>query len=128
MARYNTHQKTAIISFFTEHQTKSYSAEEVSSYLPAIPRSTLYRLLSQLSAEGIIRQETGVDRTSLYRHLGSGCPEHMHIRCCRCGRTEHLDAKTTRLIEKLVASSSGFEALDSTIFEGLCSDCMKERK
>ena len=126
MARYNTHQKTAIISFFTEHQTKSYSAEEVSSYLPAIPRSTLYRLLSQLSAEGIIRQETGVDRTSLYRHLGSGCPEHMHIRCRECGKTEHLDEETTKLIEKLVASDSGFEALNSTIFEGICEECRRK--
>ena len=94
--------------------------------MPSIPRSTLYRLLSQLSAEGIIRQETGVDRTSLYRHLGSGCPEHMHIRCRECGKTEHLDEETTKLIEKLVASDSGFEALNSTIFEGICEECRRK--
>ena len=126
MSSYNTHQRSGIISFFEEHKDSSYTSEELLALLTDIPKSTLYRLLSKLKEEGIITESGNEGRSALYRYQGRGCPEHMHIRCRECGKTEHLEEETTKLIEKLVASDSGFEALNSTIFEGICEECRRK--
>lgn len=128
VSSYNTHQRNELIGFFEKNKDRSFTSEEAASSLSHIPQSTLYRLLGKLKEEGVITENGREGRCVLYRYQGTECPEHMHIRCKECGRTEHLDEETTREIEKLVASDSGFQALNSTIFEGICSECRRKGK
>lgn len=122
---YNTKQKAAVASFFKNHQERCFAPDDVASALPDVPRSTVYRLISHLTEDGTIRK-TGTDgRKSVYQYQGAECLGHMHIRCKCCGKTEHLDAASTKDIERIVESSSGFVALESTVFEGLCKECRK---
>ena len=122
---YNTKQKSAVTSFFEHHQERGFTPDDVASALPDVPRSTVYRLISHLADEGVVRKNGTEGRKSIYQYQRAECHGHMHIRCRECGRTEHLDAKTTHDIEKLVEAASGFVALESTVFEGLCRDCLK---
>lgn len=125
MSQYNTRQKSAVISFFAAGSSRAFTPEEVASALPDVPRSTVYRIIKQLSDDGCLRKTGTSGRSAVYQYLGKDCMSHMHIRCRVCGRTAHLDAATTRQIEALVSSGSGFEALDSTVLEGLCSECRR---
>ena len=104
MSSYHTRQKKAVEEFFFNNHDRGFTPDEVASSLPSVPRSTVYRLITQLSDEGFLRK-------------------HMHIRCRLCGRTEHLSAEATASIEDLIEKTSGFVALDSTVFDGLCSQC-----
>ena len=128
MSSYNTRQKSAVAAFFSDHPDRGFTPEEVASSVPDVPRSTVYRLISQLCDDGAIRRTGPSGRWSVYKHQGASWASHMHIRCRSCGRTEHLDAATTREIESLVYASSGYLALDTTVFEGLCSSCRKAER
>ena len=125
MSQYNTRQKSRVISFFASASSRAFTPEEVAASLPDVPKSTVYRIMKQLSDDGCLRKTGTSGRSAVYQYLGKDCTSHMHIRCKACGRTEHLDAATTRQSEALVFTDSGFEALDSTVFEGLCSECRR---
>lgn len=128
MRSYNTRQRAAIVSFFLSNQERSCTPEDIAAALPDVPQSTVYRIISQLSFDGTIRRSGTDGRKNLYQYQGKECPGHMHIRCRNCGRIEHLDPQTTRSIESLVENASGFMALDTTVFEGLCSECRGQEK
>ena len=123
MSSYNTRWRCAVVSFFAANQERGFTPDEVVASLEDVPRSTIYRLLSQLFAEGILRKTATEGRKAVFQYQGAECSMHMHIRCRICGRTEHLDEKSTRMIERIVESSSGYRVLDSTVFEGICREC-----
>ena len=52
----------------------------------------------------------------------------MLIRCIKCGKTEHLDEKTSLEIEKRIEERVGYVVLFSTVFDGLCSECKKKER
>ena len=126
--KYNTKQKALLAAFFREHGEKSFTPDEVASALPDVPKSTVYRTISNLEAEGEIRRTGTEGRAFLYQYQGSECPGHMHIRCILCGRTEHLDAGTTEKVAEIIRGSSGFTAVNTTIFDGICRECREKRK
>lgn len=123
MSFYNTKQRSTIVAFFENHQERGFTPDEVAIALPEVPKSTVYRLITQLSNEGFLRKTGNSGRRAIFQYQSKECSGHMHIRCRLCGRIEHLDPVTTRKIETLVEVSSGFVALDTTIFEGLCMEC-----
>lgn len=123
MSSYHTRQKKAVEEFFFNNHDRGFTPDEVASSLPSVPRSTVYRLITQLSDEGFLRKTGNEGRKSIFQYQGESCSRHMHIRCRLCGRTEHLSAEATASIEDLIERTSGFVALDSTVFDGLCSQC-----
>ncbi len=126
MSSYHTRQRDAIEKFFLDNQERGFTPDEVASSLAYVPKSTVYRIMTQLSEEEFLRK-TGTDgRKSIFQYQGDSCASHMHIRCRMCGRTEHLSCEATERIESLVEETSGFVALDSTVFEGLCSECRRK--
>ena len=124
MGQYNTKQRMAVIGFFRSSSERGFTPEEAEAALPAIPRSSLYRLIGQLSDEGLLCRTGNEGRKAIYQYRNAECTDHMHIRCRYCGRTAHLGPEETRRIEEIV-SSSGFQALDSTIIEGICDECRR---
>ena len=120
---YNTKQRNDVIAFFASSPDRSFTVEEASANLSTVPRSTVYRLITRLSEEGILRKTGSEGRKAVYQYQGKECAYHMHIRCRECGRTEHLDAEATRKIEEIISVSSSFVALDTTVIEGLCNEC-----
>ena len=128
MSQYHTRQKTAIAKFFADNRDRGFSPEEVYENLPEIPRSTVYRIITQLSCSGFLRKTGSDGRRAVYQYQGKDCSSHMHIRCIECGAIEHLDADVSRKIEEMVNHSSGYTALESTVFEGLCRKCREDRR
>ena len=51
-------------------------------------------------------------------------PEHVHLVCSSCGKTDDLSLREAKTLYELVAGHRGFAA-DLTHFaiSGLCSDC-----
>ena len=125
--KYTTHQRQEILTFFRNNPSSSFTVEEVALSLPDIGKSTLYRMVGEMQEEGSLRRTGSLGLRAQYQFSDrQKCPQHMHIRCTRCGRTEHLDKEATEKIERIVENLLGFEAKPSTVLDGLCKECRKK--
>ena len=133
MSGYDTQQRRVLLEFLAQNCEKSYTVEELFEGLSlALPReripgrSTLYRLVSKLVAEGDVKRFSGDQgRTFRYQLVGCGArSEHLHLKCTQCGCLIHMDCALSKRIFGEVLDSSEF-SLDQkeTVLFGVCKDC-----
>ena len=123
---YNTQREKEILTLLSGEKHRAFSAEEICErILREGGKSTVYRIISRLTSDGILRKiyDSKTRRVS-YQYLGEKtCCEHLHLKCKSCDRLIHLDKSSSEAIMKLVGDSGSF-ALDPTeILGGLCRDC-----
>lgn len=137
MGKYQTEQKKLLIAYMEAHKNEQFSAEELSEILAGSPgkdgkapgKSTVYRLVSGLADEGVLRRfpkEGG--RGWLYQfHQRNGCSGILHLKCRECGLLQHLDSQTSSMLLKQIRRDLGFAVdQDTSILYGLCASCEKK--
>ena len=128
MKKYDTRQRDYLIDFLNQHPDQLLSVRQIAQKLCAhqISLSAVYRNLSQLEAEGLIRKSVKAgSRESYYQYVGAeDCHSHLHLSCTRCGKTFHMDAEHTAQLTRAMLELDGFE-LDilKTVMYGICQDC-----
>lgn len=128
MKKYDTRQRDYLISFLNEHPDQLLSVRQIAQELCAqqISLSAVYRNLSQLEAEGLIRKSVKPgSREAYYRYVGAeDCHSHLHLSCTRCGKTFHMDAEHTAQLTRAMSELDGFD-LDilKTVLYGICQNC-----
>lgn len=131
MATYQTEQKKALVDFLCRNASRALRADEVVKELKedarcglSLPKSTVYRLLSQLVASGAVRRTVQPgEKCGVYRWLQPDCCEHLHLKCVDCDRLIHLDAQeSVRLRAALEQSGFEIDPRQTTIF-GHCKAC-----
>ena len=96
---YNTAGKTVLLHYLRHHTTESpQSTEEIYNGLcttgKAPGRSSVYRLLSTLAAEGEVKRHRAPAPAAgyLYQYVGAHrCDTHFHLHCLQCGGVTHLE-------------------------------------
>ena len=128
---YHTAQKTYLTEFLRAHPEKAFTVEELAEQLHgehAPGKSTLYRLLPQLVAEGLVKRFTkDGSRTAMYQSVACRQQEmHLHLKCTDCGKLLHLDNDASTLVLRNVLRNSHF-AIDEkeTVLFGKCGVCRK---
>ncbi|EDN00895.1 transcriptional regulator, Fur family [Pseudoflavonifractor capillosus ATCC 29799] len=128
MKKYDTRQRDYLISFLNEHPDQLLSVRQIAQELCAqqISLSAVYRNLSQLEAEGLIRKSVKPgSREAYYQYVGAeDCHSHLHLSCTRCGKTFHMDAAHTAQLTRAMSELDGFD-LDilKTVLYGICQNC-----
>lgn len=128
MKKYDTRQRDYLISFLNEHPDQLLSVRQIAQALCArqISLSAVYRNLSQLEAEGLIRKSVKPgSREAYYQYVGAeDCHSHLHLSCTRCGKTFHMDAAHTAQLTRAMSELDGFD-LDilKTVLYGICQNC-----
>ncbi|MBQ8109828.1 MAG: transcriptional repressor [Clostridia bacterium] len=130
---YNTRQKRELLSFLKERSMQHFSVDEVVFELQdrgeRIGRSTVYRYLELLAEQGVVRKYQGVQGITQYQHVedASGCDDHFHMMCSRCGNLLHVDCGLMRVMSEHLMKEHGFR-LDprDTILVGVCEKCRAE--
>lgn len=128
MKKYDTRQRDYLISFLNQHPDQLLSVRQIAQELCAqqISLSAVYRNLSQLEAEGLIRKSVKAgSRESYYQYVGAeDCHSHLHLSCTRCGKTFHMDAERTAQLTRAMSELDGFD-LDilKTVLYGICQNC-----
>ena len=128
MKKYDTRQRDYLISFLNEHPDQLLSVRQIAQELCArqISLSAVYRNLSQLEAEGLIRKSVKPgSREAYYRYVGAeDCHSHLHLSCTRCGKTFHMDAERTAQLTRAMSELDGFD-LDilKTVLYCICQNC-----
>lgn len=111
---YDTIQKTH------SHPTADWIFEQVRADVPKISLGTVYRNLSVLKQEGVIREIFGNDRRA---HYDADLSPHAHFICSDCGQiwdvfgVQQVDWRT---LKDLVGCEVTNQQLD---FQGRCAAC-----
>jgi Fur family transcriptional regulator, peroxide stress response regulator len=102
------------------HPTADWIFEKVRAEVPKISLGTVYRNLSVLKDEGVLREIYGVDRRA---HYDADLTPHAHFICSDCGQiwdvfgVPEVDWRT---LKELVGCEVSDQRLD---FQGRCAAC-----
>lgn len=132
----NTRQKSLILNYIRERQDRHVRAEDIIHDLNAqhesVGKTTVYRVLKSLEAEGMIRKYTLSEKSPACYQYSGGQPEcrrHYHLVCSECGRLIHFNSALMNQIAEEVMAKEAFAVDESkTVFYGRCKDCQYGRE
>ena len=133
VATYKTPGRQRLLSFLENHPDRQFTAEELCRELDTqspgeaqTRKSTLYRHLSELCAEGTVRKyRSDTQSAYVYQYVGQGdCRHHFHLKCVVCDALVHLECTVSEELLSHISAHHGFE-VDSgrSILYGLCKAC-----
>lgn len=129
---YRTEQKELLQAYLRLHPDRQFTVRELLAALSeegAIGTSTVYRLMNQLSEEGLVRRFM-VGKTVYYQaNKGGACRQHLHLKCTECGGTLHLSPTVSDFLLCQIEASNRFR-LDAaqTLLFGVCEGCRQGAK
>ena len=123
---YNTKQRDEIVEFFGRHRGDCFTAKDIiKSGEISVGEATVYRTLSKLANQGVLKRYTGDGAGASYQlNEGESCNSHFHLKCESCGRLIHMDCGFMADMKKHIESSHDFTVdIGKTVIYGLCGDC-----
>lgn len=125
---YNTDSRVKIIAFLKKNRESAFSAEDIFAALEAdgLAKSTVFRQLAHLSAEGYVKRMADSARRGVkYQYLDAArCSEHLHLVCRSCGKLIHLNCDVSRFFEETVRAARHFELDPDATLSGRCEACI----
>lgn len=136
VARRNTRSKALILQCFEALDGKHATAEELFDMLKAkntpVAKSTLYRFLSQLEQDGLVKKYfAGENSSACYQFVDkhSECHEHFHLLCRQCGEITHFENPSLEKLIKSLDNANDFSIdIKDSPFYGTCKTCMRKDK
>lgn len=128
---YNTKQRDEIVEFFGRHRGDCFTAKDIiKSGEISVGEATVYRTLSKLANQGVLKRYTGDGAGASYQlNEGESCNSHFHLKCESCGRLIHMDCGFMADMKKHIESSHDFTVdIGKTVIYGLCGECGSKRK
>lgn len=122
-----TPQRTLVLEALAEATPAHLSADDVwrtvAGRYSGINRSTVYRVLEQLTELGLVAQHRHGGSAARYE-LRRGDSHHHHLRCSSCGAIADLEADDLAVLERRVRKRLGFQLADvGQTLEGTCAAC-----
>ena len=122
-----TPQRTLVVEVLAEAAPAHVSADDVwravSARWSGINRSTVYRVLEQLTELGLVAQHRHGGSAARYE-LHRGETHHHHLRCSSCGAIADLESEDLSVLERRVRKRLGFLLADvGQTLEGTCAAC-----
>jgi Fur family ferric uptake transcriptional regulator len=131
---YNTAGKKALIEYMAQNFERQFTVDELYAALSdagtSVGKSSLYRLLERLVADGAVRKFKESELSSaVFQYIGSdeGCSRHLHLKCAECGKLVHLECPNSIELIAHIYEEHGF-SIDSkkSVLYGKCKDCQTE--
>lgn len=131
--RYNTAAREAIVAFFCSNPDRQFTADAVFDAISVLlckapGKSTVYRLLSKLCEEGLLRRFRDGDESVIRYQLirGDGCEHHLHMKCTECGVVYHLECERSHDLLGHLLDEHGFRINSGiSMLYGECEKCRK---
>ncbi len=128
---YNTKQRDEIVEFFSKHRGDCYTAKDlIHSGEISVGEATVYRTLSKLANQGVLKRYTGDGAGASYQlNESEKCDSHFHLKCEKCGQLIHMDCTFMADMKKHIEKSHDFTVnIGKTVIYGLCGKCEDNRK
>jgi Fe2+ or Zn2+ uptake regulation protein len=122
----SSHQRIKVIEYLSKnfcHPTADMVLLELRKELPTLSKSTVYKTLNALVAEGMLREITIDENEVRYEY---NLHDHGHFKCLRCGRIYDFGVDVGSMPAK---GLEGFKISDRNVyFKGICGDCIKNEE
>ena len=104
------------------------SAEDVHQKLKAansrVSLATIYRTLRLLVEKGFLHELELTEGGHRFELASDDIPDHHHLVCVGCGRTEEFESELVLEAGKAAAHKIGFQLIESTLnVRALCPKC-----
>ena len=125
-----TKQRLKVLNLFENiGPGKHLSAEEVHAKLVAsnskVSLATVYRTLRLLVQMGYLHERELSEGGHRYELLSNQFPDHHHLICIRCGRTEEFESDQVIEAGKIAANLQGFKLIESSFkVKAICPNCL----
>ena len=105
------------------------SAEEVHAHLlqmkSRVSLATIYRTLRLLVRMGFLHELELSEGGHRFELLSKDHPDHHHLVCINCGRTEEFESDEVVSAGRKAAENKGFKLIESTLnVRALCPQCI----
>ncbi|MCC7431177.1 transcriptional repressor [bacterium] len=122
-----TKQKKIILEIIKQtrsHPTADWVYEQSRKELPNISLGTVYRVLSQLTIEGLINELTFEKQ----RHFDGFVEDlHSHVICNDCGKIVDISLSYNQILQEFVETQTNYLIDDQNHeFFGICPDCQNK--
>lgn len=132
---YNTKQSRLIENILMKNKDRHMTADEIFDMLRStdepVGKTTVYRHLEKLCADGAIRKFMGGEGDSAcfqYSGDNKGCKAHYHLKCTKCGKLIHAECDFLNELSKHIFEEHGFSVDGSrTVLYGICDECLKKK-
>ena len=124
-----TPQRLKVLNLFENIGAGNHlSAEEVHAELLAskakVSLATIYRTLRLLVQMGFLHELELSEGGHRYELLSNDIPDHHHLICIRCGRTEEFENDNVLEAGRLAAEKNGFKLIESSLnVRAICPSC-----
>lgn len=116
----------AALAARTDHPTADDIYEAVHASLPALSRTTVYRVLEAFVAMGLVRRVSGREARARF---DADTGRHHHIQCIDCGTVADCRDRSLDALPPPAAVPAGFRLLDYSIsYTGICPACAARRR
>jgi len=108
-----------------QHFGKPFTAKDISEADANLSTTTIYRLLEEFEADGLLRKELGADGYAIYYYL-EPCENKNHflLECEKCHKISHVDCRRLQGFAKHISKKHNFEISHyQLVIKGLCADC-----
>ena len=128
MREYSTKPRALILEILSKAQGH-ISAKEIIAQLKnhgqAASTATVYRTLSMLEAQGVVKKMTVGTGSACYQYMSErACQEHFHLKCTECGALIHLSCEFLHLLENHIFEKHAFTiSSGKTVIYGKCAKC-----
>jgi Fur family ferric uptake transcriptional regulator len=117
-----------ILKILEESPGAHFSAEDLYKKLledsSEIGLATVYRVLAQFEAAGIVNKHAFEGNLSVYELNHGG--HHDHAVCIKCGRVEEFLDPVIEGRQLTIAKNMGFNLTDHSLYlYGVCKDCVR---
>lgn len=133
---YMTAQKKRVLDFLSQNAETHFSMEEIAAGLSdegvCVPKSTLYRQVSGLLADGIVRRfESKEKQCFVYQFVScdDACDHHFHFKCVDCGRLIHMECPELSAVRHHIEENHDFSiGAGRSVLYGECKQCLKGKE
>ncbi len=125
-----TPQRLKVLNLFENIGSGNHlSAEEVHEKLvkssSKVSLATIYRTLRLLVKIGLLHELELSEGGHRYELLSNETPDHHHLICIRCGRTEEFESDEVLRAGKIAAKINGFKLIESSLnVRAICPKCI----
>ena len=125
-----TPQRVKVLNLFENIGSgKHLSAEEVHEKLvkssSKVSLATIYRTLRLLVQMGFLHERELSEGGHRYELLSNDFPDHHHLICIKCGRTEEFESDQVIEAGKRAANIKGFKLIESSFkVKAICPNCL----
>lgn len=128
---YNTFTRTKINEYLEEKVDRTVTVTDISDYLKdngcEVNVTTIYRYLDKLISEKkVIKYVAEKGKKAAFQYVGidNHCDKHLHLKCVKCGKVEHLECEFMDSIAGHIDKEHGFEIqCRNSIIYGTCEEC-----